>query len=297
MKQRTGKKKLILSFSLFFIFLSFYFMLSFLFTSLFFSQKERINIVIFENGARFYSLDKKGEISYFLYLPADIRVLVPGGYGSYRIGGLPKLVTLEKNPELLKNALSLTTGSIIDFYFYPNNNNIFYGFSEKDNILLPSIKQLFFYQSRANFFDRLYLVFYFFKTSPRKFISLSFTYDKPTKKFLNKDFFEKHQGIFYKPNLRQEGKNVQIIYSQSYSTATAIGDILEGEGIRVNDFSQETKKGDNCQVIESSKSHSLTAIQIAVFFNCQLSFGETSPYDIIFKLNNIEKSFEVESQL
>jgi hypothetical protein len=296
-RSSSNKKKFFFFLFVFFVVIFIFYLLKSFFNSLFFSKKERVNLVVFENGAQFYSLDKKGEINYFLSLPADIRVLVPGGYGSYRVGGLLKLIALEKNPELLRKTLSLTTGSFVDYYFYPTSDKIFYGFSKKKNILLPSIKQLFFYQSNANFFDRLYLIFYFFKTSSRKFIPLSFDYDQSTEKFLIKSFFDKHQGIFYQSNLRKESKNVQIIFYQNYPTALAIGNILEGEGIRVNDFSQGEENNNNCRIIEANKSHSLTAIQIANFFNCQLSVGETTPYDIIFQLNNSEKSWEIESKL
>jgi hypothetical protein len=291
-----NKKLFIWLFGLIF-FVSLFFIIKSFLNSLFFADKERINLVVFENGAQFYSLDKKGEINYFLSFPADVRVSVPGGYGSYRVGGLLKLVSLEKNPELLKKTFTLATSSFIDYYFYPASDQIFYGFSKKENIFLPSLKQIFYYQSKAGFFDRLYLVFFTLKTPARKFIALPLFYDKATKNFSINDFSDKQQGIFYQSKLRNEGKNLQIIYHQSYASALAISNILEGEGIRVNDLSQGDKKSSNCFLLESKKKHSLTAVQIAAFFNCQLSVGETTPYDIIFRLNSSEKDWEIESKL
>jgi hypothetical protein len=266
------------------------------FNSVFLNKRERINIVVFENGAQFYSLDKKNEINYFLSLPPDIRILVPGGYGSYRVGGLLKLIGLEKKPALFQKAFSLTTSSFIDYYFYPSNNQVLYGFLKKENVILPSIRQIFFYKSNAGFFDRVYLALFFIKASPKKFILLPLYFDEK-KNFLIKDFFDNQQGIFYQLKLRNEKKSVQIIYHHSYETAMAVSNILEGEGIRVNDIAQEQEKKSTCTVIESAKKHSLTAILIRTFFHCQLEVGETNPYDIILKLNNAEKEWEVDKIL
>jgi len=267
------------------------------YNSLFFTQKDRINIVVLEEGVRFYSLDRKGGTNYFLFLPADIRVIVPGGYGFYRVGGLPKLVFLEKKPLILKRTFSLVTSTFVDFYFYPASGQIFYGFTVKENVSFPSLKQLFFYQSEANLFDRLYLLWFFVNTPARKFIELPIFYDKKTKNFLIDEFFENNQGALYQQKLREEEKNLQIVFSHSYQTAMGISRLLEGEGIRVNDITQEKNPSSFCLVIEDDKKHSFTAKRIANFFQCQLKEGETAPYDIIFYLGNLEKEWEVDNFL
>lgn len=293
MKRKKEKKKLSYFF-LYLIIFCFFFIVFILIKdfsrSLFLNNKERINIVFYGNQTYFYSLDKTGEINYYLYFPSDVKIVIPGGYGLYRLGGLGKLVFLEKKPDIFKKTFSLATSSFVDYYFYPKKINIYYGFDEKNDLFLPSLKKIFGDKSNANFFDRLYLSLFFLKTSKKNYLSLPLFYDKK-KVFQEKQLFKKTQGYFYKKILRQEELNIQIIYHQSYQTGLALSSMIEGEGIKVNDLTSKNKTGKDCFILENKKEHSATAIALQNFFHCQIRKEETDLYDIILILNNEENKW------
>ena len=67
--------------------------------------------------------------------------------------------------------------------------------------------------------------------------------------------------------------------------------MIDGEGIRVVDLSQEKEVDKNCQVI--TKKLSLISQNIARYFNCKIRIGETTVSDIILKLGNLEKEWAV----
>lgn len=258
--------------------------------SVFLNNKERINVVFYSDRTYYFSLDRKGEINYYLYFPPDLKLTIPGGYGIYRVGGLGKLVSLEKKADIFKKTFSWATSSFIDYYFYPKKSEIYYGFDKKNNLSLPTLAKLINYQSNANFFDRFYLFFFFLRTSVKNYLPLPLLNDE--KNFFNeKEFFKKTQGYFYKKIFRQEDLNIQIIYHQSYQTALGISSIIEGEGIKVNDLTKIEKISQDCLILENKKRHSQTAIALKNFFHCQIKKKETNLYDIIFILNNEENNW------
>ena len=63
--------------------------------SVFLKGRDKINVVFYGENTRFYSLDQKN-ISYLLSFPSSIKVMVPGGYGEYKVGAIGKLASLEK---------------------------------------------------------------------------------------------------------------------------------------------------------------------------------------------------------
>ena len=65
-------------------------------SSLFSQKKDRVNIVFYGKNTVYYSLGKYDGVHYFISFYPDVKVKVPGGYGNYRVGGLGKLVELEK---------------------------------------------------------------------------------------------------------------------------------------------------------------------------------------------------------
>ena len=156
---------------------------------------------------------------------------------------------------------------------------------------------IFFAKSNAHFFDRLYLSFQFLgKTRPQfKIISLL-----PTEKqgdrtvFSSEDFFKAYQGFFYKRTYRTEQLNAQILYTRSFKTAQLIGQILEGEGIRVVDLSQSEDFTKKCEIREENKKFSETTQAINQYFGCKLASAKTGAYDIIFKLGEKEREWEVD---
>jgi len=272
-----------------FIFWLFFFIFFNLKNSIFLSKKERVNILFYGKKTVVFSLGLKNNLSYLIFYPTNLYFEVPGGYGFYRVGGLGKLVSLEKDPEIFKKTFSSNGSFFLDLYFYPKKNEIYYkGVKEKN--LWPNFSEIFFNASNANFFDRIFCFYYLFIKKPSfyKVIELN------EKNFDRKQFFKKYQGLFYKKIYRQENLTVQIFYTKNYYVADLISQILEGEGIRVVDISQgenDLKKG--CRVYYSSKNKSQTALVISRFFNCFLEKKETPISDIIIILGTLEKNWEV----
>ena len=285
---------------IFLILVVLYFIGTGLFNSAFFQKKDRINVVYSENNLAYYSLGLTDKVNYFIPFFPDLEVVVPGGYGHYRLGALAKLAGLEKKPDLFRKTYSMITSSMVDFYFYPTVSSkrleIIFG-NNKSNFSLPKFSILFFGQSNANFFDRLYLYFQFLGKTDGQFRTINSltTVNRGNRTaFSADDFFEATQGVFYKRTYRSEQRNVQIVYTDSYNTAQQLGNILEGEGIRVVDLTGEQTNINNCKVIEDKKSFSRTAIAVGRFFGCQVSVGDTEEYDIILKLGKMEKEWEIE---
>ncbi len=264
--------------------------------SIFFVKKDRINLVFYSQKTQYYSLDTKKKVNYYLNFPADLKMNVPGGYGKYRLGGIGKLIFLEKKPWLLISIFSNATSSFLDFYFYFNQPKIYYGFQINDELSYPSLGMLFYSSSNASFFDRLYLFYYFLKTRKNTFSSLPLVYDEKKQWDENK-FFSLTQGYFYQENFYHENLNLQIIYptkindndfflSQSLNSLVRV---IEGGGIRVSDLTPRLKDKGGCFVVEDKENFSATSKKLAEFFNCQLKREKTDPYDVILILNDEAK--------
>lgn len=267
-------------------------------SSLFFKHGERVNVVFYDREPIFYSLGIDDGINYYINFYPDIKVTVPGGYGRYRVGGLKKIVALEKKSEIFKKAFSVATSSFINLYFYTKGEDVYYGKNpDEDRFLIPSVQQFFFSSSNAGFADRCYIFFRLIGKRKSDFIEIG-----PEKKivqneelFASEELIKNYQGYFYKKTYRNENLNVQIVYTKSLLTAKTIGSIIEGEGTRVVDFSEADKNLINasCRVIEDSQRFSQTAIHLSDFFKCSLVKGKIEISDIILELGSVEADWEI----
>ncbi len=259
--------------------------------SLFFKHPDRINVVFYGEKTALYSWGKTNGVNYFLPMYSDLKILVPGGYGYYRVGALGKLISLEKKPELLTRAFSSTVSNFVNYYFYPKGNSIYYGKTPAPIVYFPSFYQIWFSPSNTSFIDKFYfwLIFTFAKRSD--FISLE-TY--PTKSLGQEilldeeNFAKRYQGLFYYKTYRDEKRVVQIIYTKEYDSAVTVSRILEGVGIRVVDISQQNKQPKVCAIYEGETSFSQTAQDLSRFFHCKLVKGKTGVSDIILELADVE---------
>src|SRR3990167_5657241 len=95
----------------------------------------------------FYSLDQKN-INYLLFFSNSVKVIVPGGYGEYKVGAVGKLVSLEKNPEIIRKTFSAVTATLVDLYFYPKKTTIYHQDNFNSNEI-PTIKEIFLTNSNA----------------------------------------------------------------------------------------------------------------------------------------------------
>lgn len=269
----------------FFIFLILFLLFHSVGSSLFFTNKERLNIVVYGRNPALFSIDLQNDVNYVVNFYPDMTIDVPGGYAKYRMGALGKLVSLEKKPEMYSKTFSLGTSSFVDYYFYPSTNEIYYGSEEDTPVVFPNVREIIQMKSNASLIDRLYLAYLFFKENEKQFKHL---------RSLTPSFFRKeYQGYFYSRVYRHEQKNIGIVYNKNYKTAEMLGALLEGVGIRVSDYQAKTKVEKNCVVMEDSEQFSNTAKDIASFFHCSLKRGDTDVYDIIFSLGNVEKDWEV----
>lgn len=302
MNQRKRKENFLKKINIFYFFLFIIFLLGLIrliidfSRSLFFFKKDRINLVFYNQETQYYSLDTKKNVNYYLNFPADLKMNVPGGYGQYRLGGIGKLIFLEKKPSLLISIFSNATSSFIDYYFYFNQPKIYYGFQINNQLTYPSLKTLFYSSSNAGFFDRLYLFFYFLKNRRNAFSLLPLVYDEKKQWDENK-FFSQTQGYFYQESFYQENLNLQIIYPPRInngdlflsSSIKSLVRMIEGEGIRVSDLTPRLNQRSECLVIEDKENFSASSKKLSEFFHCQLKRGKTNPYDIILILNDEAK--------
>ncbi|NTU73368.1 hypothetical protein HGB07_04335 [Candidatus Roizmanbacteria bacterium] len=108
------------------------------------------------------------------------------------------------------------------------------------------------------------------------------------------DFAKTIQGNFYQKMLRNEMKNVQLRYRESYEGANIISRILEGSGIRVSDISEDDQDIKNCIIQEEGTVFSQTARAMSDFFHCPLRHGQSDVYDILFYIGNLDSKWEGE---
>lgn len=270
-----------------FLFFLFYFLVFFyknISSSVFIKRKDRVNIVFYSNNTSFFSLSKK-DLSYFIQFPPETRVLVPGGYGNYKLGSLGKLVSLEKNPDLFRKTFSAATSTFVDLYFFPRKVEIYYQADKRS--YFPKISEILFSKSNSNLIDRLILISKLFDKNQSNYKIISIQPD-----FFNReDFVKDFQGSFYKKLYRDKQATVQILYEKSYSTALLLSQMIDGEGIRVVDLSIEEENPNKCLII--TKKIDFITQGLSNFFDCQIKLGETVISDIIIKLGSLENQWAV----
>lgn len=221
-------------------------------TSLFFSPRNRITMVYYGQTPKILSVGRADGVNYEFFFNTDKKVLVPGGYGRYRIGALGKLAEIEKNRKLIANTFSSMLSAQVDY-------------DMSGHIAL---------------LDRVYLYFLLLQQKKSDYISLKTDYVNPANpdEFSENSFQKKYKGFFYDKRLREEGKNVSLVYS-TYSSVKTLSRIMEGKGIRVVDVSFRPKMGPECYIIDSAKT-SATSQYLANVYSCSIRAGTVSGADI-----------------
>lgn len=273
-----------------------YYLFKLISSSVFLKGRDKINVIFYGENIRFYSLDRKN-INYLLSFPDSVKVIVPGGYGEYKIGAVGKLASLEKKPEIIRKTFSAVTATLVDLYFYPKKTTIYHQDSPNNSNEIPTIREIFLTNSNASLIDRLFL-FYFFATNRKEdyqIIDLKpFELGDNNTIFDYNGFYKKFQGSFFQKTYRNYDINVQIVYTKSYKTALLLSQMIEGEGIRVVDLSIQNKFIPGCLLITNKKiSTTKTFERLADFFKCNLRIGETTVSDIILELGELEKEWAI----
>ncbi len=279
----------------FFLICLFYYLFKSVTGSVFLKGRDKINVVFYGKDTRFYSLDQKN-ISYLLFFPSSIKVVVPGGYGEYKVGAIDKLANLEKKPMIIGKTFSAATSTLVDLYFYPKKTSVYHQDNLNSNEA-PTFKEIFLTNSNANLVDRFFLL-YFFRTNDKKVYQIidlkPFESEDNKALFDYNGFYKKFQGSFFQKTYRNNDINVQIIYTKNYKTALLLSQMIEGEGIRVVDLSVQEKFTSGCLLVTSKKiSITKTYRRLADFFKCRLKIGETTVSDIILQLGNLEKEWAI----
>ncbi len=250
--------------------------------SLFFSNRQRINIVIYNKDTPYYySISTIDNLHYAVPFGADQEILLPGGYGKYRVGALRKLVHLEKKPELMQRAFSYATGTFVDYYFFPRSVEIYYGKNIAGIAPVFSVKDIVTMYSNASTIDRIYIAMRLIGKQVQDFRTIHF----------NAAFKKTTQGYWYQKIFRSEQKNIQIQYARSWLTASEVGEIIEGNGIRVADITKENSNGRKCVIKEDTSAHSASARALSRFFHCDIMRDKTGIYDIILMLGEKEEEW------
>lgn len=242
----------------------------------YYEKKGRINILFYDSSPVFLSLDLKTGVNYYLVLPLDLKIKVPGGYGEYRIGSVGKLAYLEKEPKILERSFSFFIGSFIDYYFYPSLSSIFYTADKK--IFLRK-KEVLIYKSNAGFLKKLYLFFKIFPLNSSSFVSIKIKPEEVKEDTINfLKFNSRIQGNFYLPQVREENKKIKIFYSKNYKSAENLAFILKGEGFDVLDFASY-KGFSKCKI--KFKVQSFSVEYLNKILGCEVKFDDRVGDNII----------------
>lgn len=266
--------------------------------SLFFNAPPRLQIVVYGQDTRIYSIDTGGNTHYIIHFAPDEKVGVPGGYGYYRVGALGKLVSLEKRPQIFSRAFSLASSSFVPYYFYPVKTDLYYGSKFRPDVIMPSPAEIFTGLSNVNIFDRVYLMLHFLQVKKSDYLLLRSRGDAQDKNgarvFVPENFSRETEGYIFNSTYRRERQTVQILYTNYYNAARNIGNILEGNGIRVVDIKKmpADKSKKRCVVIAGEKTQTATAM--GAFFRCSQKVGVNDVSDILFDIRGIEKEWEIE---
>ncbi|MEK7109792.1 MAG: hypothetical protein AAB876_01070 [Patescibacteria group bacterium] len=251
-------------------------------------------MVFYGEKTRFYSLDRKN-VNYLLSFSNLVKVIVPGGYGKYKIGAIGKLASLEKKPDIIRKTFSAATSTLVDLYFYQKKTTIYYDNSSLKQT--PTFMEILLTNSNANLIDKLFLL-YIFSTNSKESSQIidlrPFESEDNDSTFDYNSFYKKFQGSFSQKAYRNYDINVQITYTKSYKTAQLIGQMIEGEGIRVVDLSDQGNNLSGCLLISNKQvGTSKTFLRLADFFKCKTRIGETTVSDIILELGDLEKEWAV----
>lgn len=250
-------------------------------------KRDRINVVFYGQEAMLVSFGLTDNVHYIVSFPHEHKVSVPGGYGRYNVGALGKLASIEKDDDLMLRTFASMTSSYVDFYVYPKNSGVFEDVenSNFDYNAQKLISQLNSgdYSTNATFVDKLYVSFLLSKRRTSDFIPLKGTANENKLKELEyseKQFQKEYKGFFYHQSLREESKDVQIVY-ESYPGALTLTRVIEGQGIRIVDLSAAQDSIQQRCMVRYSDDTSKTATYLKNRFNCAIEKQDVENADIM----------------
>lgn len=268
--------------------------------SIFFNKPDRVDVIYYGPKTALLSFGLEDNVNYIAFFGNDTKITVPGGYGRYNVGSLGRLSDLEKKPVIIKKAFSDATSNYIDFYLLPKKSTIFFGDKNKeDEFFVPKLNIVdvflnYRFLSDAGFLDRLFLFLQMQNARKADFLEINTNvYEEGSDKFFSEeDFARAYKGYFYQKTLRNEEKNIQILY-RNYKTAQSISRIIEGEGIQVADLNITDINLKGCLLKTGEEKISRTSLYLVNRFGCTLKKSPTGGYDIIMILGaDVENDWE-----
>lgn len=272
--------------------------------SLLLNARDRINIVFYGEESMIVSFGISDNVNYMITFDNRDKVTVPGGYGRYSIGALGRLTEVEKDKKIIQKSFSSMISGYVDFYVVPKKNYVYPDTTAHKNNDDPEyvrrnlIKRIFSQNEFTNIglLDKLLATSLILRRRQQDFIFLK-TYTSETQNdeiyYSEKNFLKKYKGFFYHQSLREEGEDVQIVYS-TYKSAVTLSRVIEGQGIRVVDLDpNKVESPQNCTIISSEKKRSKTTFYLSQRFGCRVKRGNVEGADIIIILGReLEKSWE-----
>ena len=272
-----------------------------IYESAIFARHDRVNVAFFGEEATILSFGLTDNVNYIVSLSHEQKIMIPGGYNQYPLGSLGKLVEIEKDPTILQRTFSSMTSAHINYFISPKKPEVY----EKPDTDEPTYRKRDFishifsskYMSNMSIFDKLYVSYLIGKRRQQDYVVLRSTVrrdeDDGARIFSEKSFLKKYKGFFYHQSLREEGMEVQIKYN-TYKSAVTLSRVIEGQGIRITDFSL-TDRSDvkRCLIRtnEPKKTHTVQFLKRALA--CDVEQGETEGVDIVLYLGkDIEALWE-----
>ncbi len=262
------------------------------YVSAIFARHDRVNVAFFGEEATILSFGLTDNVNYIVSLSHEQKIMIPGGYNQYPLGSLGKLVEIEKDPTILQRTFSSMTSAHINYFISPTKPDVY----EKPDTDEPTYKKrdligkIFSskYMSNMNIIDKLYVSYLIGKRRQQDYVVLRSTVrrdeDDGARIFSEKSFQKKYKGFFYHQSVREEGMEVQIRYSM-YKSAVTLSRVIEGQGIRITDFSLTDRTDVKRCLIrtnESKKTHTVQFLKRALM--CDVEQGETEGVDVVLYL-------------
>lgn len=250
-------------------------------------KRDRINIVMYGPEPVLISVGLTDGVHYVIPFSHEDSVTVPGGYGRYRVGALGKLAHLEKDPELITRTFSSMISAYVDYSIAPKDTRIYSKTSDEQPAFdaLTVLKQVFssHYSFDGNVFDKLYLVYTLAQYRAQDFAVLKGTFKEDAEGdiiFSEKRFLKKYRGFFYHQSLRDEAEEIRLVYV-SYSSAVTLARIIEGQGVRVVDLTEDShiSPPQGCRVTTSKEELTKTVHYLANIFGCSTHMGKVEGAD------------------
>ncbi len=256
-------------------------------------RSDRINMMFYDTEAILLSFGLTDDVHYIVSFSHIDKVSVPGGYGRYPVGSLGRLAQLEDDPDLMLRTISSMVSGYVDYYVYPKNSEVYDKVDtdkptfEKRELIIRMFSPSF--ETNASFIDKLYISYLLLQRRPQDFIILRSVADETEvgeTEFSEKRFLKEYKGFFYHQLLREESKEVQILYN-SYPGAVTLSRVIEGQGIRVVDLSESNDEiNKRCHLRYSDASPNRTVTYLKNRFGCDLEQGNTEGSDIIINMGS-----------